>query len=249
MLTVKAQDFDNEIKSLDSDEKISAYWNELKVSDQLFRGLETKDSIDNLNFKKAITLIKYHGYPKGSYIPNIIFTHQRSAYVREYYFPIFHKAYLDGYADTSWFCHNVNGMHRSRYERDYVNTDSKNYHLVLGRLNQWINKDLSYDLSPFDSLYQSYLDDVNRIIATTPIYKWKSPNNSVISIYEINGIQYFHKMWADSSYAMPQIIERINQGWIIYSDSIGKINYRIEKNGNLSLYHEQKIIENYDLQQ
>ncbi len=160
---------EQEILALRTEAQVTRYWRKIRKVDQAHRGLNTIDSLDNLNLKKTILMIRHHGFPKGNMTPNLVLTHQRSAYVREHYFPIFHEAYKAAEADSFWFLPNVRGLHRGRYARYIVQPTASNYISVLDRLSEWIPAEVRYDHSPFDSLFTTYLRDVEHIISTEPV--------------------------------------------------------------------------------
>ena len=235
--TVSAQSLEQEVRSLKRPEEITAYWQTIKETDMAHRGLNTVDSLDNLNLKKVVLMIKVHGYPKGSLIPNLVFTHQRSAYVREHYFPIFLEAFLNAKADTSWFMHNVLGLHRGRFGRDFVEPNAGNYRTVLDRLAPWLSDSVSYDLAPFDSLYRTYLRDVHRITGTPPVHRWVTPDNNHMYWYKVDGVLYSNMLWFDNSYAMPQPIayDRSSDTYKFLQDVPGTY-MRIDKDGYLLVF-------------
>lgn len=136
------QGIESEIKSLNTKSEIDAYWQTIKDLDQKLRGLETSDSNDNSNFKKVIITLKYHGFPAHSKIPILIAIHQKSAWVNEYYFPIFYSAYQAGKADSAWFFHYLRGIYRNRFDRDLVRgrpIEAKDVKLFLAQLSPFLN--------------------------------------------------------------------------------------------------------------
>lgn len=236
-LHTSAQSLEEEIRDLPSKDWVTLYWQLIDQTDQAHRGRHSIDSLDNLNFKKVILMIKYHGYPKGSTVPNQVFNHQRSAYVREYYFPIFLDAYLNGKADTFWFMHNVRHLHYDRFAGDLVDPDAGNYRTVLDGLAPWVSDSRSYDLTPFDSLYSTYLRDVHRITDTPPVHRWVTPENDHVSWHRVDGVLYFFKLWHDNSYAMPQPIayDRDSDTYQFLREVPGTY-MRIDKDGYLLVY-------------
>ena len=109
-----AQSLEQEVQALQGPEEVPAYWEDIERTDQAHRGLNTIDSLDNIDLKKVILMIQYHGYPTGNPVPNLVFTHQRSAYVREHYFPILLLAWEQAQADTFWFMRNVRMGHEAK---------------------------------------------------------------------------------------------------------------------------------------
>jgi hypothetical protein len=232
-----AQAIEQEVLSLQGPQEIAAYWQVIQDADQAHRGLNTIDSLDNVNLKKVILMIEYHGYPKGNLVPNLVFTHQRSAYVREYYFPILLQAWEKAEADTFWFMRNVRGLHRGRFARDFVEPDAGNYRAVLDRVSPWVADSLSYDLAPFDSLYSAYLRDVRRITDAPPVRQWATPENDRTTWYEVDGVLYTHKVWRDGSYAMPQpIAPDPESGAYNYLLDVPGTYLRIGQDGALRVY-------------
>ena len=201
-----AQSLEEEIRDLPSDDWVTLYWQLIDKTDQAHRGLRTIDSLDNDNFKRTILMIRYHGYPEGNNTPNRVFTHQRSAYVCEHYFPVFLDAFLNAKADTFWFMHNVLGLQRGRFARGFVEPDVSNYKTVLARMSRWVPKEVSYDLTPFDSLFTTYMRDVKRITGGEPVKQWRTKDNDRITWYRVDGMLYTYKFWRDGSYSTPQAI-------------------------------------------
>ena len=201
-----AQSLEEEIRDLPSEDWVTLYWQMIKEADQTHRGLQTIDSLDNVNLKKTILMIRYHGYPKGSMVPNLVFTHQRSAYVCEYYFPIFLDAFLNAKADTGYFMHNVYRLQLDRFAGDHMRINVSNYQSVLARMSRWIPKEVSYDLSPFDSLYTTYMRDVEHITSGKPVKQWRTKDNDRITWYAVGDTLYTQKVWRIYGDAMPQAI-------------------------------------------
>ncbi len=232
-----AQDYVEEIKAIKGEEEITEYWKSIKELDQTYRGASSIDSIDNINFKKTILMIQHHGYPSDLPTPNLVFTHQRSTYVREYYFPIFHKAYKDGIANNFWFMHNVRGLHRGRFPMDFTQPDDANYLTVLKRIDTHLNTEVDYNLEPFDTLYSNYIIDVHRITETAPILQWKNEYSDTISFYKFNDKTYIQKVWRDGSYKMPLEITRNNlTNKYEYVKDAGAISMKINQEGKLLIY-------------
>ena len=237
-----AQSLEEEIRHLPKD-RVTLYWQTIMHDDNDHRGRNTIDSLDNVNLKKTILMIRYHGYPKGNVTPNLVFTHQRSDYVREHYFPIFLDAYLNAKADTGWFMHNVLGLHRGRFARDLVQPDVSNYQTVLARMSPWVPQEVSYDLAPFDSLFTTYVRDVKRITSGEPIKQWRTKENDRITWYRVDGTLYTYKFWRDGSYSTPQaIFHDPPSGRYRYREDVPGTWLEIAADGSLVVFsggHEQ----------
>ena len=231
-----AQDLDVQIRHLRSVSDVEGMWEMISTADQTHRGMNTVDSIDNLNFKRMLLLITYHGYPVGSIVPNMVFTHQRSAYVREHYFRILQNAYRDGDADEYWFLHNVRGMHRGRFGFDLLQPTATNYEQVLSRLSPFLNDSVTYDLAPFDSLFSTYIADVQRITSSPATHRWINEEGDRISIHSVDDTLYLFKLWGDGSYGLPQQI-RLNKSTVKYTfvEPANKSNLAIDPSGNLTI--------------
>jgi hypothetical protein len=245
---VVGQDLDHQIRNLRSAAEVEGMWASISTADQAHRGLGTVDSIDNLNFKRMVLLIKHHGYPTGSITPNVVFTHQRSAYIREHYFPILHQAYLDGKADAYWFMHNVKGLHRGRFGFDLVQPSDSTYERLLARLSPYLNGSVSYDLGAFDSLYTSYIKDVERIISARATHRWVNAENDRVSIHHVREDFYFFKLWSDGSYGMPQRIHRNPNGnKYTFVEPANKAYLIVDTAGNLTIKGGQLRPQHYSV--
>lgn len=239
-----AQEYVNKIKSISYIE-VEEYWETMHYIDQSKRGTETDVQADNDNFKKVILMIRYHGYPTGSLIPNLIFTHQRSTYVREHYFPVFYEAYKNGKADTSWFLHNLRGMFRDRFGCDLIKDRKLNagdVDTLLSHLKPFISGEIDLTITKFDSLYTSYIHDINKIKQGNRLYKWSSSDGTTHSFYRLGDKLYYLKEHADKSGPFPQLIiadadvktyryvERVNEDYFVLDN---ELNLNIFRNGKL----------------
>jgi hypothetical protein len=234
--TTDAQDLGDQIRHLKSGSDVECMWELISTPDQAHRGLNTVDSIDNLNFKRMVLLIQYHGYPKSSIVPNMVFTHQRSAYVREHYFRILQDAYNDGNADEYWFLHNVRGMHRERFGFDLLQPTTTNYEQLLSRLSPFLNDSLTYDLAPFDPLFSTYITDVQRITNSPANHRWVNKEGDRISIHSVDDKLYLFKLWGDGSYGLPQQIRSDKStGKYTFVEPANKAYLAIDTSGNLTI--------------
>ena len=201
------QNFETEIKNLKTIEKIENYWFKLKEIDHSHRGRDRIDTNDNNNYKKAILIIKYHGFPAQSKIPFVIAIHQKSLFVNEYYFPIFYSAYKNGVVDSNWFYHYLRGLYRNRFERDLIRGKQigpEEVDSIVFSLKPFLNPNLDYSIEPFDSLYDLHNFEVNKIIKSDTLSIWTNPDYGKIYFLNYLGRTYFHKVWNDNSYAWPQ---------------------------------------------
>jgi len=202
-----AQDFETEIRNLKTKEEIQHYWLRLKELDQNHRGLETIDSNDNNNYKKAILTIKHHGFPAQSRIPFVIAVHQQSTFVNEYYFPIFYSAYQSGLADSSWFYHYLRGLYRNRFDRDLIRgrqIEDTDVDSILIYLTPFLKTTCDYSINPFDSLFNLYNSEISKITTQDTLSAWRNEDNDWIYLFSYTGKTYFLKVWRDKSHGWPQ---------------------------------------------
>jgi len=245
----KISPLEKEISELNPAEVIS-YWEYMHQMDQTFRGLESVDSIDNINFKKMVLMIKHHGYPtkndfseKVNVTPNLIFTHQRSPYITEKYFPILHEAFLQEKADTFWFLHNVRGLQRGRFGRDIArgrDMTSDDIATVLNQLNLPLEPKPNFDLNNFDQLHHNFIKEVQQIHSGKRLGEWVNDKNDFYSIFDFNNQLFIHKMYRDSSYSFPQKVSFLsNEKRYIYLNNLGFADeFSIDSNGDLTVKAE-----------
>jgi len=208
-----AQDFENEIRNLKTNEEIQNYWLRLKELDQNHRGLEAIDTNDNNNYKKAILTIKHHGFPAQSKIPFVIAVHQQSTFVNEYYFPIFYSAYQTGVADSNWFYHYLRGLYRKRFVRDLIRgrqIEHADVDSILVYLTPFLNKTCDYSINRFDSLFNLYNFEISKITTQDTISAWRNEDNDWIYLYKCADRTYFQKVWRDKSNGWPQEVKLFN---------------------------------------
>ena len=248
----KKSALENEILQLKNQETIKNYWLEIHDTDQAHRGLKSIDSLDNLNFKKMILLIQHHGYPtqeeyggKVNLTPNIVFTHQTSEYINRRYFPILHQAFLEGKADTSWFLHNVKGLHRGKYGRDLIRTRE----LKIGDINTILNAleiplqpKIDYNLTEFDNLFTSFHTDVAKIRSAEIKGKWMNDDGDYFLLTEFEKRLFFLKVYRDNSFSSPQEVKQFpNEQKYEYVHDLGFKDYFIvDKDLNLILHLDKK---------
>jgi hypothetical protein len=174
-------------------------------------------------------MIKHHGYPEGNITPNIVFVHQRSNFVCEYYFPIFYQAFISAKADTFWFLHNVRRLHRGRYDRDFLQPDVSNYSQVISRLIPYLNKNIDYSIEPFDNLYHSYIDTLDKINSYEIIGHWHRDfyGDYNLFLYQ-KGEQLFIERKREKSIIMPQeVLYNKETKTYTYKDPCCGIEYQI----------------------
>lgn len=237
----------DEIDTFTTQSQIDNYWDEIDAIDNSKRGAQSIDSLDNDNFKKVIYMIEQHGYPNQNITPNLVLTHQSSCDVMEHYFPIFHNAFLTGKADTFWFLHNVRGLHRCRYARDFKEVTADNYLEIIERTAPDIlSANPRFDLSEFDKLYNNYRADIAYFTGNKIVRQWINKENDTLRVYQKNEDYYLHKIWRDNTYAFPQPV-------IVTIDSVLTINFvnswndlHYKTNGNkLYQYAENEIKDTY----
>lgn len=214
-------ELEKEISSLKGATEISSYWNKLHKNDQSVRGKKTVESdiMDRQNIKKIVLMFKYHGYPTGfcygcniksrdqnNFTPNIIVTHNLVRAVSEFIFPILQKAYEEGRANEYWYIHNLRGMVRDRYGRDFYEKTKENIPLFLEKLNPFVNKEISYDLDKIDQLFDEYDKQLNSILTSKLIFS-KKKKGIRNNIYQMeNGKLFWQKIYSDKSFSFPQEI-------------------------------------------
>lgn len=201
-----SQDFETEIRNLKTNEEVQNYWLKLKELDHSHRGLETIDTNDNNNYKKAILTIKHHGFPAQSKIPFVIAIHQKSTFVNEYYFPIFYSAYQSGLADSSWFYHYLRGLYRKRFDRDLIRgrqIEAADVDSILVYLKPFLKTTCDYNINPFDSLFNLYNSEINKITTQDTLSKWRNEDNDWIYLFKYARKTYFLKVWRDNSHGWP----------------------------------------------
>lgn len=252
-------ELDREISGLKSQNEIQDFWNTIHKIDQSNRGRNVDKLKDVENFKRVILMIKHHGYPTGfcygcnskdstkklNFTPNIVFTHQSSMYLREYYFQIFLKAYNDGKANEFWFLHNVRGLTLGRYSRIFYDKRVENLEGNLAIMEPFLNKEITYDISKVDSLYMLHWKESDLITNSIPIY---SENIKIyyfldlfardkINIYELNNEFYCQKLYRDGTFCMPQkIIYDKNLDSINYSEIVNNLNF------NTTILSDKKVL-------
>lgn len=207
---LSGQDFETEIRNLKTNKEVENYWLRLKELDHNHRGLATIDTNDNNNYKKAILAIKYHGFPAQSKIPFVIAVHQKSTFVNEYYFPIFYSAYQSGLADSNWFYHYLRGLYRKRFDRDVIRgrqIEATDVDSILTYLSPFLKTACDYSINSFDSLFNLYHAEVNKITVQDTLSKWTNEDNDWIYVFGCAEKTYFLKVWRDKSHGWPQEVK------------------------------------------
>ncbi|MCA6362106.1 MAG: hypothetical protein IM638_03660 [Bacteroidetes bacterium] len=208
-----------EIKALKDKSAIENYWTKIHEDDQSVRGKvsEKQKVTDRQNIKKVILMIKYHGYPTGfcyacssnnsgsknNFTPNIVITHNTVNEVNEYIFPILKKAFDEGVANEFWYIHNLRGMVRARYGRDFYEKTHDNIPKFIEKLEPFINDSISYDLTVVDSLFNSHDINLRLIITAEKIFS-KKEGRIRHTIYKTKeGKLYWQKVYPDGSFNFP----------------------------------------------
>ena len=202
-----AQDLETEIKNLQTSEKVSAYWESLRLADLEHRAADRIIANDNLNYKKTILLLKYYGFPYKSKVPFVIAVHQQSRNVNEYYFPVFYEAFKSGKTDTIWFFHFLRGLYRMRFDRDLVRHRAiylSDIDTFLTLLKPFIKQTPDYSLQPFDSLHALYTNDLKKITTGKVLSRWANADNDSVVFYKVNNKTYYLHYWRDGSCTFPQ---------------------------------------------
>jgi hypothetical protein len=214
-------ELEKEISSLKDSTEIRSYWNQIHQDDQSVRGKVTVEAekMDRQNIKRVLLMFKYHGYPNGfcygcknksiqqnNFTPNIVITHNRVTEVSEIMFPFLQKAYEEGKANEFWYIHNLRGMVRKRYGRDFYEKTKENIPLFIEKLNPYLKKDISYDLDEIDILFNEYDKKLNSILTSKLIFtkKKKGIRNNIYQIE--NGKLFWQKSYSDNSFNFPQEI-------------------------------------------
>jgi hypothetical protein len=212
---------ESEISGLTNDQEVKEYWIKIHKNDQSVRGriTDSQRQMDRENIKKMVLLFKFHGYPAASsyghkssssvqnnFTPNIILTHNKVQEVNELIFPIIKQAYLDGKGNEFWYIHNLRGMTRSRYSRDFYTKTKENIPLFYEKLSPFIKDTISYDLEKIDSLFKDYDLNLSKILNSTLIFS-KKKKRIRHNIYKTEeGRMYWQKVYSDGSFNFPQEI-------------------------------------------
>lgn len=213
-------ELEQEILNLKSSDQIQSYWNKIHKDDQSVRGKVTKEQevIDRQNFKKVLLMIKYHGYPVGfchgcnksttnkNFTPNIVVVHNEVPSAKELILPLLRKAYKDSLVNEFWYLHNLRGMVRARYGRDFYDKTIQNEVLFYEKIKPFIKSELSYDLVTLDSIFSKYDEDLNQILSSKLIFA-KKHKGIKHNIYKNSSNEYFwQKVYSDGSFNFPQKI-------------------------------------------
>lgn len=216
------EELEKEIISLKTDEEIKEYWNNIHRADQAIRGkvFDGQDKIDLENLKKVILMVKHHDYPYGfaftdgdknligyrNFTPNIVTTHNSNPYLKEFIFPILKKAYDEDLANEFWYIHNLRGMTRVRYGRDFYEKKVENIPMFYNKLNPFVKKEINYDINIVDSLEQKYKNEIKQILSLNKSFS-KKKKGIRHNIYKMNSNTYYwQKVYNDDSFNMPQEI-------------------------------------------
>lgn len=210
-----------EISELKTLQEISNYWNQIHLADQSVRGKVTEAAqiVDRENVKKIFLMCRYHGYPSGfcygcsptspdqnNFTPNIVVIHNRVSKVNELFLPILKKAYEDGKANEFWYIHNLRGMVRDRYGRDFYEKTQQNIPLFYDKLAPFIQDSLIYDLELIDALNKEYDENISKILNSELVLskKKKGTRNNIYKTTD--GVLYWQKLYPDGSFNYPQEI-------------------------------------------
>jgi hypothetical protein len=214
-------ELEREISTLKSNQEIRAYWTKLHQDDQSVRGKVTEEQreTDRENIKKMLLLFKYHGYPlafsygnkssssdQNNFTPNIILTHNKVLTINEFIFPILKQAYVEGKANEFWYIHNLRGMTRARYGRDFHAKTKENIPLFYEKLSPFVEDSISYDIEKIDSLFRDYDLELSKIVGSKLIFS-KKTKRIRHNIYKTKtGKIYWQKVYPDGSFNFPQEI-------------------------------------------
>jgi len=207
-----------EVSALKTDQEIRDYWIKLRKDDQSVRGKVTDEQreIDRENIKKMVLLFKFHGYPSGfsygpklssshqnNFTPNIVLIHNKVPAVSELIFPILKQAYVDGKANEFWYIHNLRGMTRARYGRDFYPKTKDNIPLFYEKLSPFVEVTISYDLEKIDSIFNEHDLKLSEILNSTLVFSKKKKR---IRYKTETGRMYWQKVYPDGSFNFPQEI-------------------------------------------
>jgi len=214
-------ELESEISVLKNDQEIRVYWTKLHKDDQSVRGkiTDVQRDTDRGNIKKMVLLFKFHGYPSGfsygdkpsssnqnNFTPNIVLTHNKVQTVNELIFPILKQAYLEGKANEFWYIHNLRGMTRSRYGRDFYKKTKENIPLFYEKLSPFIKDTICYDLEKIDALFKEYDLKLSEILNSKLIFSKKKKRIRHNMYKTEEGRIYWQKVYSDGSFNFPQEI-------------------------------------------
>lgn len=247
--------FSKEIEQLSSKNEIEAYWKAIKKADQKFRGLATKTTNDNLNFKKTILMIKNHGYPSKNefgyqvnIIPNFVFSHQASLFVQERYFAVFYDAYQKGLVDTTEFLINLRGIHRTKWNRDLIrgrDLTAQDIPTLIESIGDINTTHPDYSLFYFETHFKKFETEVEKITSEELLGSWKTERTHIYSFFKRNRSLYVFLKYRDGSHALPQRIHFNSKNTHYeYSKKLPLNDYfEIDQHGNLLVTKENKDLE------
>ena len=206
-------ELESEISALTNNQEVKEYWIKIHKDDQSVRGKVTdlQRQIDRENIKKMVLLFKFHGYPSSSsnqnnFTPNIVLIHNKVQTVNELIFPILKQAYLEGKGNEFWYIHNLRGMTRSRYGRDFYTKVKENIPLFYEKLSPFVKDTICYDLEKIDSLFKEYDLRLSGILNSNLIFS-KKKKRIRHNIYKTEeGRIYWQKVYSDGSFNFPQEI-------------------------------------------
>ncbi len=220
-------ELESEISALKGNEEIKDYWVKIHKADQSVRGKVTdvQRDIDRENIKKMVLLLKHHGYPSGfsygnkassanqnNFTPNIVVTHNKVRTVNELIFPILKQAYLEGKASEFWYIHNLRGMTRARYGRDFYTKTKENIPKFYEKLSIFVEDTISYDLEKIDSLFNNYDLELADIL-NAKLMLSKKKKGIRHNIYKTEaGNMFWQKVYTDGSFNFPQEIYLDKEG-------------------------------------
>jgi len=214
-------ELDSEISALKSDKEIREYWIKIHKDDQSVRGKVTdvQREMDRENIKKMILLFKFYGYPSGfsfgnkpsssnqnNFTPNIVLTHNKVLAVNELMFPILKQAYIEGKANEFWYIHNLRGMTRARYGRDFYTKTKENIPKFYEKLSPFVKDTITYDLEKIDSIFKEHDLKLSEILNSKLVFSEKKKRVRH-NIYKTDaGKMYWQKVFSDGSFNFPQEI-------------------------------------------
>lgn len=220
-----------EVQAISGKEAIEAYWNAIHRDDQANRGPQADAQKDMVNFKKMMWMIYCHGYPecpvganqssetdsvkRRNFIPNVVFVHQPSFRVREYFFPVLYDAYKAGKADEFWFLHSVGSLTLGRFNRLFYAKTSENLNANLALLSAYLPEKGGFDMEVVDSLFAAEMSWRNQVISSEKLFSSRiKPANfrerivrdQYLHLYRYEDRLFLQQVYLDGSYNAPQEI-------------------------------------------
>jgi hypothetical protein len=207
-----------EVAGLHSEEEIRQAWIQIHKTDQSVRGKvsEKQTLSDRENLKRMVRMLYHHGYPTGfchgcnpnaenqqNFTPNIVITHNKVTEVSEYLFPILKQANKDGLANEFWYLHNLRGLVRQRYGRDFYEKTAENIPLFEEKIAPFVQDTLAYDLDHIDSLFAHHDRALQTILEAEVLLNKKAEGIRHKVYRTAEGKLFWQRIYSDGSFNFP----------------------------------------------